>query len=944
MILFASAGTGKTFTVASRVANVLAQNRATAEEILCLTFTIKACNEMKEDIAAYVGERAKEIQVNTIHGFCYQLLMEETKRSGLGYQELGVCDEVDQEEILRSILSSRFYYWKIERALEELGAACPDLDEREIFRLQDHDGLFWRVEDFFVGGNGEVLDAAKERTIPLEAHCQVCDCTRRIENRRCTHCGEEIAFRLPHKQFEIYNRKAALRNLVSEVKHCRDERGTYSEREEVDYQQAFSYLREHKKETYEGLISYYARYLGYAPDQDFEEAMQAYIGRLIEEYNEHLRLSNLLDFDDLILQAKAVVNGEGEEYWSRKYKYVVLDEMQDTSALEYSVLKKIFAKNNAMLCGDYFQTIYGWRGSRPTELLQAYIEEFSAQSYMLSENYRATKTLAAATFGYLQNTFGELLQKYCPQTLITHSEEEGEKIFCYAFDNPEQEAWQIYKYLLRNPPKTASDACIIARSNKYIAELSKYFQRFYLESEEKDPLRFFTVEENLQFFKRPVIKDILACIKLILNPLDRVSMERLTEKFVRQVGIKTIERLRGYNRLGVSILSFADRNTYECEDPYTPLIEGVKRGEVVVYDTETTGLDLSKDQIVQLSAVKINEAGEIVDCLDVWIEPTVPIAEAALDTHGFTLEYIRAQGGLKARDALEAFSAFVKGAVLVGHNNLAYDKPLVQRQLKENALPCLEIRAEYDTLTIAKQFYPELENYKLSTLCERFSVVNECAHNALGDITATAKCLVQMVRETVLPTALERVQVLGKYKDKFEKFYVFLEELRSRLENDEELPSFIIDKLFLKKRYPTSADYTAMRDIVEGLNEEQGDRKAFLREYCKDAALASSQMDILLKKWNRIPIITVHQAKGCEFDTVFLAGADDSNFPSFAAKQSGAEEEEKKVFYVALTRAKRKLILTRALHGGKYDRAETPYFWKIPEEYVRMNEAWKNGN
>ena len=94
----------------------------------------------------------------------------------------------------------------------------------------------------------------------------------------------------------------------------------------------------------------------------------------------------------------------------------------------------------------------------------------------------------------------------------------------------------------------------------------------------------------------------------------------------------------------------------------------------------------------------------------------------------------------------------------------------------------------------------------------------------------------------------------------------------------------------------------------------------------------------------KIPIITVHQAKGCEFDTVILAGADDNNFPSYAAKQSGGEEEEKKVFYVAITRAKERLILTRALRNGKFDRAETPYFWMIPSEYVEENHAWKNGN
>ena len=135
-----------------------------------------------------------------------------------------------------------------------------------------------------------------------------------------------------------------------------------------------------------------------------------------------------------------------------------------------------------------------------------------------------------------------------------------------------------------------------------------------------------------------------------------------------------------------------------------------------------------------------------------------------------------------------------------------------------------------------------------------------------------------------------------------------------------------------------------MRDIIESLQPVEGDMEAYLKDFLKDAALSSSQMDVLIQKLHRIPIITVHQAKGCEFDTVILVGADDNNFPSYAAKQSGGEEEEKKVFYVAITRAKQKLVLTRALRNGRHELNETPYFWMIPGEYIQTNHAWRVGN
>ncbi len=944
LILFASAGTGKTFTVANRVANILRQGKAAGEEILCLTFTIKASEEMKEDVLRYVGEEASGVQTYTIHGFCYQLLLEESKRKGGSYADLGVCDEVDQEEILKSVLSSRYYAWKIEQDLAQYSISMPNLDRCEICQIQGKDGLFWRVEDKLVRADGEVYDCAEEVCLP--ATCPNCEREAQLSSRICENCGYEFSFVPNRKKFAIYDRRSALRNLVSEVKHYREFEGLYSGNDEEDYQRAFNALKEKNSKGYEGLISYFAPYMGAMLDEDFAMAMENFIGRLIAEYDAHLRMSNLLDFDDLILQANAILKTEeGLSYWSKKYKYIVLDEMQDTSLLEYSLLKKLFADNRIMLCGDFFQTIYGWRGSRPQEILDGYIQEFSAVVYTLSENYRATKTLAAASFGYLQNTYPQFLDKYCPSNLDIHSEEEGEKIFCYAFDSPEQEAHQIYRYLQRNKPQNPSDVCIIARSNKYIAGLSSYFESFNAEQEAGNALRFFTVEENFQFFKKAVVKDILAVLKLLVNPFDRVSMERLTEKFVSKVGMKSIEALRQCGEIGVAITSFLEEQTYLHGDAYHHLLEGYTQGHIVVYDTETTGLDLSKDEIVQLSAIKLGADGKIVDTLDIMVEPTVPIDADAYRTHGFDLEYIRAHGGVAAREALGRFFAFTQGCVLVGHNNFAYDRPLLKRQLHENGLSALDIVAEYDTLVVAKQFYPHLENFKLATLCKQFDIVNECAHNALGDITATGKCLLQMIRNKVLPTAMERRALLSKFAPKFEKFYAFMGETATRLQRGEELPAYIIERLRLQKKYPSNADFAAMRDIVESLQipVDVADKISFLREYLKDAALSGSQMDILLKKLNKIPIITVHQAKGCEFDTVIIAGADDNNFPSFAAKQSGDEEEEKKVFYVAITRAKKRLLLTRSLYSGRYERQETPYFWAIPEEYVRENRAWKNG-
>ncbi len=939
ILLFASAGTGKTFTVAQRVANLLAQNKARAEEVLCLTFTIKACNEMKEDILQIVGERGREVTVSTIHGFCYRLLSEENRRLGGNYGELGVCDEVDQEEILKSILSTRYFYWRLEKNLAAQGIPMPDLQSCPLHMHGEE--VVWRVENKIFNAYGEVLDA--EALSPMKITCP--HCQEKINGSVCPRCGKEITFHLAEKSFDVYHKRSALRNLVSEIKHCREAGGFYTGDEIADNANAYLYLKENKQETYEGLVSYYARYLGYTPDGQFSTAMDEFAGRLVAEYDRHLLVSNLLDFDDLIMQAKRLlIAEESRAYWSQKYAYIILDEMQDTSRLEYSLLTEIFGKNNVMLCGDLFQTIYGWRGSAPQEILDEYVRGFSPRIYMLSVNYRATKILAEAGFAYLKNIYPQLLGKYCPADLEIQSQNTGDKIFCYAFYDYEEEARQIYSYLLRAQKQGERDICILARSNKYIANLAKYLEEISEEKEEGERLRFFTVEENFQFFKKPLVKDVLALFKLLLSPFDRVSMERLAGKYVRLVGAKTMEYLRAQNGVGVSICSFLDGQTYEFGDSYHALLEGYAGGGIVVYDTETTGLDLQKDEPVQIAAIKLGKKGEIIDRLDILIEPNVPIEQGAMDTHGFTLDYIRANGGVSLKEGIEAFRAFANGCVLVGHNNFGYDKPLLERLFAQQGVPPIDKVAEYDTLPMAKQFYPHLKNYKLETLCAQFGVVNERAHNALGDIIATAKCLCNMIEERVLPTTTERQAILTKHAPKFEKFYAFYQELTKRWDRGEPLVEYSSERLMLDKRYATKGDQNTLRDLIEDLDALMTDRKAFIREYVKDAALSGSQMDLLIQKSNKIPIITVHQAKGCEFSTVIIAGADDSNFPSFAAKQGGCEEEEKKIFYVAMTRAKERLILTRALKNGRHFLNESPYVWQIPEEYLRVNRAWKNGN
>ena len=128
---------------------------------------------------------------------------------------------------------------------------------------------------------------------------------------------------------------------------------------------------------------------------------------------------------------------------------------------------------------------------------------------MFSENYRATQTLARASFGYLRNTYPDLIGKYCPPGLDIHSQENGSIIQAMFFNGAPGEAAYIYNLIRSNPPDNPSSICIMARSNSFISSLAESFSALEKKVKSGYTPRFFTVEKSASFYKTSAVKDIL---------------------------------------------------------------------------------------------------------------------------------------------------------------------------------------------------------------------------------------------------------------------------------------------------------------------------------------------------------------------------------------------------------------------------------------------------
>ena len=859
IILFASAGTGKTFTVARRVQAVLASGRARPEEILCLTFTIRAADEMKNDILGYAGETAKDVTVRTIHSFAYQMLREEYVRKPDFFSVPAVCDETEAYEIAC-------------RVLEEMG---------------------------------------------LE------------------------------KENPVLKNPVAVTGVTGALKQARELADLYGDDEAEDFRQAYLRLRAENPLRIRKLVTRWDYAEGREKaDGPFAGLLEHRAGEFLHRYCAELRESSLLDFDDLICQTNRLMRDpDARAYWRGKYRYIVVDEMQDTSRLEYSMLRNLFPGNRVMMCGDFFQTIYQWRGSDPEKVLADYIREFGAVRYAFSRNYRSTRTLARASFGYLQRTWPGLAGRFCPAEVQIESTDPGEKILHVRAPDQDRAAEWIYETLLENRNAETAKMCVMCRTNGAIGNLYGRLQRLSAARNETERLRFFTVEKGVKLFRKPVIRDLMCFFRVLVNPTDSEAVRRLTERYVKNVGDIRIQRIREKGNLGISLVSYMDPDLYRCGDPYEPLLRAFRSGNVVVYDTETTGLDLEKDQAFQVSAIRLGPDGEPTETLDQMMIPTRPICAAAQATHHQTIETIRARGGVSLREGMENFRRFCDGAVLVGHNNLAFDSPLVRRMLRELGLPGMNIVREYDTLVLAHQLLPLSVNHKLGTLCEQFGIVNEAAHDALGDIRATGKLLSRFLTDRILPQTAARRAALEEFRPKFEKLFAFIQDLRTEyLEKNDVtgLARRAAETCKARAENRTEDSLFALDDLLYTVSQaETDDGPGFLLGLIRDAALSGSQIDLLLNKLKRIPIITVHQSKGCEFDTVIIADADDGSYPSYAAVQDGMEEEEKRLFYVAVSRAKKKLFLVsprrnETKNGFQREKPPSRFIRNIPEDCIRQ--------
>ncbi|MBA3458588.1 MAG: UvrD-helicase domain-containing protein [Deltaproteobacteria bacterium] len=251
------------------------------------------------------------------------------------------------------------------------------------------------------------------------------------------------------------------------------------------------------------------------------------------KYQEMLRACAAFDFDDLIVEPVRLFETDAgvRERWSSKYHYVMVDEFQDTNAAQLRMVKHFVSLHqNLVVVGDDDQSIYSWRGADPTNILR-FDEMFpGAKIVKLEQNYRSTKRILSAANTVIANN----KQRHGKSLWSQHAD--GEIITHAVAATPEDEAKWVAREIhqLHQDGRSWDSIAVMYRSN---------LQAKIVEEELRTASIPYVMYGGQQFFERKEVKDVLAYLRVALNPKDELALRRIINYPARGIGATTVERL-----------------------------------------------------------------------------------------------------------------------------------------------------------------------------------------------------------------------------------------------------------------------------------------------------------------------------------------------------------------------------------------------------------------
>lgn len=271
-------------------------------------------------------------------------------------------------------------------------------------------------------------------------------------------------------------------------------------------------------------------YLG-SKDPDSERIAHIYKG-----YKDELRKNNALDFDDLLLEAVRLlkVSAPTRDYYQRRYRYILVDEYQDTNRPQYELMKLLAGEHkNVCAVGDEDQSIYSWRGADIRNILEFEQDFPNARIVRLEQNYRSTQIILEAAGAVVANNLRRKGKK------LWTDRQGGSLIGYYEAPDGENEALfiadRIQKFLRESTESGDEAHCaVLYRTNSQSRLVEEALRRYGVS---------YTMVGGFSFYERAEIKDLLSYLRLVRNPHDSMALNRVINTPARGIGKTTLETL-----------------------------------------------------------------------------------------------------------------------------------------------------------------------------------------------------------------------------------------------------------------------------------------------------------------------------------------------------------------------------------------------------------------
>lgn len=271
-------------------------------------------------------------------------------------------------------------------------------------------------------------------------------------------------------------------------------------------------------------------------DLDFDPLFE-YFPDIYRDYQKYLKSNNALDFDDLLMKPIELFDQfpKIKAKYARRFKYVLVDEYQDTNRAQYLLVKYLVGGHkNIYVVGDEDQSIYGWRGADLHNILNFKKDFPDARVFKLEENYRSNGNILKAANQLVENNTARIGKN------LWTKRQAGNKIKIYAADDDKDEADHLVEVIhdeMFTRKRSFKDIAVLYRTNAQSRLLEDALRRNAIN---------YNIVGGTKFYERKEIKDLLAYLKVIVNPADSISLKRIINFPLRGIGDTTVGKIEKF--------------------------------------------------------------------------------------------------------------------------------------------------------------------------------------------------------------------------------------------------------------------------------------------------------------------------------------------------------------------------------------------------------------